>query len=227
MNNNILILLEGKADMSFIRDYLKHIYKDKIKDNNSTNLLNSTNTISLILNQTKIKIEVVGGVSKIIDNLRAKIQEYKDAEYKILIIQDADDTKKDKKEGGYEQRRKKIAELEKELDTKLQLFLFPNNKDDGDLEKLLLKIANNEKLSSVINCYQKYADCVSEITKNQKLQESLLEDKNKVFTYFRVYTDMQKAKEENRTYTTDLWELDNNELNELRNFFIKNITNQT
>lgn len=38
-----------------------------------------------------------------------------------------------------------------------KFFLFPNNQDDGDLEDLLLEIANHKEF---INCFESYLDCI-------------------------------------------------------------------
>ncbi|GAA9651504.1 hypothetical protein HpVa75_04540 [Helicobacter pylori] len=38
-----------------------------------------------------------------------------------------------------------------------QIFLFPNNQDDGDLEDLLLGIAKHKEF---INCFESYLDCI-------------------------------------------------------------------
>ncbi|GHS49561.1 hypothetical protein JP0128_00850 [Helicobacter pylori] len=71
---------------------------------------------------------------------------------KTLIIFDAD---KD-----YESNKKEILKIvskTKQIISEEQIFLFPNNQDDGDLETLLLEIANHKEF---INCFESYLDCI-------------------------------------------------------------------
>ncbi len=71
---------------------------------------------------------------------------------KTLIIFDAD---KD-----YESNKKEILKIvskTKQIISEEQIFLFPNNQDDGDLETLLLEIDNHKEF---INCFESYLDCI-------------------------------------------------------------------
>ncbi len=71
---------------------------------------------------------------------------------KTLIIFDAD---KD-----YESNKKEILKVvskTKQTISEEQIFLFPNNQDDGDLETLLSEIANYKEF---INCFESYLDCI-------------------------------------------------------------------
>ncbi|GAA7533919.1 hypothetical protein JP0015_03570 [Helicobacter pylori] len=72
---------------------------------------------------------------------------------KTLIIFDAD---KD-----YESNKKEILKIvskTKQIISEEQIFLFPNNQDDGDLETLLLEIANHKEF--INNCFESYLDCI-------------------------------------------------------------------
>ncbi|MEA1955811.1 MAG: DUF3226 domain-containing protein [Campylobacterota bacterium] len=210
-----LIIVEGKADIIFIKDYLMFIYKHFkiIKE------LNKKNKKEIVIQSTNIEIKILiaGGYTVIKENKFIKsMEEHKDSEYKILIIQDADNPKKD--DGGVENRMKYLNDTSIEFKT----FLFPNNKDDGDLETLLLQIKNNNKYNSFFECYSEYVKCIKTNTKLDYIDE-LLEDKNKVFSYFTSYYGMDKAKEENREYTLEYWNFNSDSLKPLKIFIEKNI----
>ncbi|GAA8475019.1 hypothetical protein HpNP83_05540 [Helicobacter pylori] len=82
------------------------------------------------------------------DNLSKRLLEIEKYD-KTLIIFDAD---KD-----YESNKKEILSKTQQKITEEQIFLFPNNQDDGDLEDLLLEIANHKEF---INCFEGYLDCI-------------------------------------------------------------------
>ncbi len=68
---------------------------------------------------------------------------------KTLIIFDAD---KD-----YESNKKEILSKTQQKITEEQIFLFPNNQDDGDLETLLLEIAKHDEF---LKCFEGYLECI-------------------------------------------------------------------
>ncbi|PUD22233.1 DUF3226 domain-containing protein, partial [Helicobacter pylori] len=73
------------------------------------------------------------------DNLSKRLLEIEKYD-KTLIIFDADKN--------YESNKKEILKVvskTKQTISEEQIFLFPNNQDDGDLETLLLKIANHKE----------------------------------------------------------------------------------
>ncbi len=85
------------------------------------------------------------------DNLSKRLLEIEQYA-KTLIIFDAD---KD-----YESNKKEILKVvskTKQTISEEQIFLFPNNQDDGDLETLLSEIANYKEF---INCFESYLDCI-------------------------------------------------------------------
>ncbi len=85
------------------------------------------------------------------DNLSTQLHEIEKYD-KTLIIFDAD---KD-----YESHKKEILKIvsqTKQTISEEQIFLFPNNQDEGDLETLLLKIVKHAEL---IECFEKYLQCI-------------------------------------------------------------------
>ncbi|PUB99829.1 hypothetical protein C2S39_06010 [Helicobacter pylori] len=88
--------------------------------------------------------------------LKNKNQEYK----QVFIIFDADKKESQERDAGFDNKLKHICEKfkEKEIDfPKEQIFLFPNNQDDGDLETLLLKIAKHDEF---LKCFEGYLECI-------------------------------------------------------------------
>jgi len=207
-----MIFVEGKADATFIRDYLCFLYPDFeiIKDNQKEKELKNL--------RNSIKIVVAGGYTAIQKNLNTKFEEIQDFKYKILVIQDADNSIKDPNNGGIELRLRYLNLIKNDLKINFEIFLFPDNENDGDLETLLLKIVNKEQFNKSYDCYKKYSDCVKEISQKE-FGDELLEDKNVVFNYFRTYNGMENAKEENRKYSDEYWRFTSKKLNPLKTFF--------
>ncbi|MGL2490031.1 DUF3226 domain-containing protein [Helicobacter pylori] len=85
------------------------------------------------------------------DNLSKRLLEIEKYD-KTLIIFDAD---KD-----YESNKKEILKVvskTKQTISEEQIFLFPNNQDDGDLETLLLEIAKHDDF---LKCFEGYLECI-------------------------------------------------------------------
>ncbi|MGL2477494.1 DUF3226 domain-containing protein [Helicobacter pylori] len=85
------------------------------------------------------------------DNLSKRLLEIEKYD-KTLIIFDAN---KD-----YESNKKEILTVvskRKQTISEEQIFLFPNNQDDGDLETLLLEIAKHDEF---LKCFESYLECI-------------------------------------------------------------------
>ncbi len=108
------------------------------------------------------------------DNLSKRLLEIEKYD-KTLIIFDAD---KD-----YESNKKEILKVvskTKQTISEEQIFLFPNNQDDGDLETLLLEIAKHKEF---INCFEGYLDCIKK-TEHCKPIKNIR--KNKLYAYLEA-----------------------------------------
>lgn len=203
--------MEGKTDVVFLKDYLMHLNKSLSIITN----LDKKDKKEIILKSEyiEIKILVAGGYTAIKEgNISQTLRAHKDDGYTILLIQDADNPSKEN--GGAKNRIEYLKDIPY-ID--FNIFLFPNNEDDGDLETLLLRIKKNEKYDISHGCYQSYINCTKEI--NPKWSAELEEDKSLVFNYFRTYYGMENSKEENRRYETDYWDFDSHALLPLKGFF--------
>ncbi|EJC05112.1 hypothetical protein HPHPP8B_0474 [Helicobacter pylori Hp P-8b] len=79
----------------------------------------------------------------------------------MCIIFDADIKEENQEsDAGFDDKLKHIYEKFKEKGIDFleeQIFLFPNNQDDGDLETLLLKIAKHDEF---LKCFEGYLECI-------------------------------------------------------------------
>lgn len=109
------------------------------------------------------------------DNLSKRLLEIEKYD-KTLIIFDAD---KD-----YESNKKEILKVvskTKQTISEEQIFLFPNNQDDGDLETLLLEIA---KYDEFLKCFEGYLECI----KNKEHYKPIKNiRKNMLYAYLEVF----------------------------------------
>ncbi|GAA9404406.1 hypothetical protein TH0820_04440 [Helicobacter pylori] len=142
MSKKILIYTEGKSDRNFLGWYFNFLkYKDHF------DMFDIEGKDKLISGEFLEKID------KILNN---KHQTYK----QVCIIFDADKKESQEIDAGFDNKLKHICKelKEKGIDfPREQIFLFPNNQDDGDLEDLLLGIAKHKEF---INCFESYLDCI-------------------------------------------------------------------
>ncbi|OOC18164.1 hypothetical protein BV499_02810 [Helicobacter pylori] len=163
-----------------------------------------------------------------------------DHRYKqVCIIFDADIKEESQEsDAGFNNKLKHIREKfkEKGIDfPKEQIFLFPNNQDDGDLETLLLKIAKHDEF---LKCFEGYLECIKSkehykpiknIRKNMLyayLEALGLENLTK--TNIGVFDDKGKIKEEHKEEYEKLKEVidfKSKSLIPLKNFLEKSTEN--
>ena len=93
--------------------------------------LSKTLIENLGYNISSNKVEFVNGYKNLVNvipTIKARCAEGG----KVVIIFDADSLGNN---GGYETRKKEIEEVLGENNAQAELFLFPNNEEDGDFEK--------------------------------------------------------------------------------------------
>ncbi|MGL2520958.1 DUF3226 domain-containing protein [Helicobacter pylori] len=113
------------------------------------------------------------------DNLSKRLLEIEKYD-KTLIIFDAN---KD-----YESNKKEILTVvskRKQTISEEQIFLFPNNQDDGDLETLLLEIAKHDEF---LKCFEGYLECIKSKEHYKPIKNIR---KNMLYTYLEVF-ELQK-----------------------------------
>ncbi|MFP6031734.1 DUF3226 domain-containing protein [Helicobacter pylori] len=148
MSKKTLIYTEGKSDKKFLswcfdvwknEDHFDQAHFDIIHVEGKNNLFSDG---------------LCKDIKRILNN--------EDHRYKqVCIIFDADIKEENQEsDAGFDNKLKHIREKFKEKGTdfpKEQIFLFPNNQDDGDLETLLLEIAKHDEF---LKCFEGYLECI-------------------------------------------------------------------
>ncbi len=150
-NKEILIFVEGPSDRLFLEVYLLYLYFQEK------------------FPIKNFKVQNVDGK----DNLPKRLSEIEKYD-KTLIIFDADKNYEDKK-------KEILKDVSKTPISEEQIFLFPNNQDDGDLETLLLEIAKHEEF---INCFESYLDCIEKKEHYKPIKDIR---KNMLYAYLEVF----------------------------------------
>ncbi|GHQ56244.1 hypothetical protein VN1227_02650 [Helicobacter pylori] len=166
MSKKILIYTEGKSDRNFLGWYLNFL---KCKDR--FDIFDIEGKDKLILGEFPEIIEKI---------LKNKHQTYK----QVCIIFDADKKESQESDAGFDNKLKHICKelKEKGIDfSREQIFLFPNNQDDGDLEDLLLKIAKHKEF---INCFESYLDCIKKKEHYKPIKNII---KNMLYAYLEAF----------------------------------------
>lgn len=187
----VKIFIEGGADKRFIEDYIFHIAKVEIKED----------------------VIGLGGKDTLeVDKTLLEFQKNTDTGGTNLLIFDAN--------GDFKTRQKELLDKQTKLNIKFELFLFPNNKDKGMLEDLLVQIIN-PKNNKIFECFDGYENCLKG---NPDFKIPAL--KTKVYAYVDTLDkdDEGIANEKKRNYLNkDHWNLDHPSLNPLKDFLLKHI----
>ncbi len=148
MSKKTLIYTEGKSDKNFL-SWCLDVWKNEDHFDQAH--------FDIIYVEGKDKLFSDEFCKRIENILKNKNQEYR----QVCIIFDADIKEENQEsDAGFDNKLKHIREKfkEKGIDfPREQIFLFPNNQDDGDLETLLSEIANHKEF---INCFESYLDCI-------------------------------------------------------------------
>lgn len=191
------VFTEGRDD-TFIKIYLEYLGYELGKDF-TVDKANGWSNIHLIAPK----------IRELVDN----------TDNKVVFVFDADS---ESNGGGCEIRRGQISTLLSQENLEADLFLFPNNIDDGDFESLLINIAC-EKRGALFNCFDGYEGCVRGL-ETDTLKFQLPMRKSRIFAYIESFDESNnlKAKEiKERTYffsSNKYWKLDSEHLNNLKEF---------
>ena len=153
------------------------------------------------------KVEFVDGYKNLVNvipTIKARCAEGG----KVVIIFDADSLGNN---GGYETRKKEIEEVLGENNAQAELFLFPNNEEDGDFETLLEHLIQKEKHAQMLDCYADYETCLG----NDYVHPNL---KGKIFTYISA---MKMSSSKRRKLGNGEWMFDNAEYWSLESDYLK------
>lgn len=219
--SDILIVVEGEADVVFLMQYLPHLNlckSPRYKRGKPIALEGNNGTISII---------ATGG-KDCIKGQEVVIKQAVDNKYKVLFIFDADDD--------VSLSRANILNQWSVLglSAKPEIFLFPNDRDSGTLETLLIQCihtCNAPLLDYWQNLPGKQEDILSELNTRYKAcgdcttRQTLHgpDDKMAIYSYAYQLTG-NKAHETKRNYgDKKVWDLESKALEPLRDFLQKNI----
>ncbi|NHA54933.1 DUF3226 domain-containing protein [Helicobacter pylori] len=157
MSKKTLIYTEGESDKKFLSWCLDVWKNEDHFDQAHFDIIHVEGKDKLFSDEFCKRIENI---------LKNKNQEYR----QVCIIFDTDIKKENQerdagkenqeRDAGFDNKLKHIREKFKEKGTdfpKEQIFLFPNNQDDGDLETLLLEIAKHDDF---LKCFEGYLECI-------------------------------------------------------------------
>lgn len=188
------IFVEGKADLKFLQDYINENFGKMLTESND--------------------FIITGGFEKLFDdkNITA-LQKNAHNEIRNIVIFDTD--------GNYAKKIEYLDENKERYKVDFDLFLLPNNKDTGNLEALLLQMANYENHEFYFDCFDDLINCLKKGISPEKIQNFEVPDlKAKVFTYLSFFK--QDAKEEKRDYQNkDFWNLHHEATLPLKSFLDK------
>lgn len=200
MRDRFLIVVEGIADETFIRQYLFHLFGQKVPDNFILRTNGKDNLKSTSANNRMRSMTDQGGIN--------------------LVIFDADND--------FEVRKASILKWKEENGLEFELFLLPNHKDKGELEDLLENIINPNN-RPILDCWEKYEKELVTIHIEGRTPPPLTTPakKTKIYGYleallFESESEKKKIKERDREYDNALhWNLDAEYLLPLKEFLEK------
>lgn len=189
-------------EKSFLDAYLSHLFLD--------------------LKDLECKVIPVGGK----DKLHLAVNQYEECTLlggRNLTIFDADEALNG---GGFEGRHKALLDKFGELGITSELFLFPNNKDDGDFESLLERIVNKSH-SGLLTCFEGYETCIK--TRNKPGEASMYKVPNRKAKMYSYVDAMVKSRSKDRAFkggdwffgNSEYWDLEADALIPLRSFLEK------
>ena len=164
-------------------------------------------------NSKEIEIVGTGGYTNL-DQFAVQMKRNTDNGIKNLVIFDADFPK----EGGFEKRQAELLNLKEKEKVDFELFLFPNNQDDGTFEHLLEHLATEEH-KGLLECFEGYESCIRGRNNPKYISP---DQKAKMYAYVSTQTDPNDIKMfkkgDWRFNQTDLWNLNVDYLTPLKNF---------
>lgn len=141
----------------------------------------------------------------------------------VMAIIDADTKEKG---WGFDKRKSDIENKQQNKKISFPFFLYPNNKDDGDVETLMETIARRDLHSIFFDCYEDYEKCIRN-AKDHKSKLPLYNIPNRKGKLHTFISAQQLSNQQRRHIgkgdwlfeCETLWNLDNSALEPLKEFF--------
>lgn len=185
------IFVEGKTDQAFIQFVLEKHFEIILSEYQVNNAIIDCKGWANIGNQKGV----------LLDKIRTENGG------KNIVIFDADGKSN---EGGFEKRKKELEKIASNLDIKFDIFLFPDNKSDGDLE-LFYSSCFKEDKAFFKECWNGMYGCLNNNKKELNLK--FPKSAEMVFSYVDLFQEYKSEEYKNtkskRSYFDEnLWEFD-------------------
>lgn len=186
---------------------------------------------SLHIDKNKYDVLPTNGYTNLMDSPEASniglMRANTDAGGVNLVIFDADT---DKNGGGFEKRREYLQKRKDELSLDFELFLWPNNNAEGDVEVLMESIARKDLYPEFFDCFSKYEHCMSQ--RKQEYGEPFYTTPNrkgKLHTYINSLplSNTKKKKFGSGEWlwsSDDIWDLNSDNLIPIKEFLKKHLS---
>ena len=197
MKKDFNIFVEGVADERFFKQYIHHVFGEKVPDEQIV-VLKGWDRLKTEASATRMRsMSANGGIN--------------------LVIVDAD---KD-----FQTRKDEIAKWQQENEVEFELFLLPNNQNNGALEDMLENIINPNN-RPIFDCWENYEKELVTLNIPGRTPPPLTTPakKTKIYGYLEALLGETKSqkdliKEANRNYeNTQHWNLDAEYLRLLKEF---------
>ncbi len=194
----IEIFVEGNVDKNFINHIIVNILKKK----------------------NQVNFNTLNGWGDFI-NLKSKFNEWIEKNIPVMFIFDADNYTH--VNGGYNKRKNFIDEwiFKNYPKLKYSLFLFPNNKDQGEIEDLLLDLIT-EVHKHLKKCFNNYVKCLEN---ENSLQYKLPSSKDQIYAIIsalensKLDKDIEHKKKGNYYFDDEnIWNYEHSSIIPLFNF---------
>ncbi|MBD8346437.1 DUF3226 domain-containing protein [Dysgonomonas sp. HGC4] len=209
----IQIFAEGN-DIDFIERYVYYLFPNKDK--------------SLFI------FKKAGGYTTI-DKIENDLNRNTDTDGINLIIFDTDDISKS--HGGLVAKQQYLKKQKEIHGVSFELFLFPNNSDNGDFEILLERIINPEH-KCLLQCFEGYQNCINgHLGEDKKPKYNNPLQKTKMYAFVdsikkaekQEYTFKHPTKNKHKVADylyedPNFWNLDSEALDPLKAFLIEHIS---
>lgn len=174
------------------------------------------------------EIMPTGGYTNLLDSDDASnigiMQANTDVGGKNIVVFDADSPRN---YGGFAKRRNDLLKKKDELGLDFDLFLWPDNQHDGDVEMLMETTARRDLYPEFFECFDKYEQCILQRkdTKGNPLYTTP-NLKGKLHTYFHALPISKSKKDkfgrgEWRWNDTTIWDLNADSLVPIKTFLSK------
>ncbi|MBL7991654.1 MAG: hypothetical protein JNN25_09475 [Candidatus Kapabacteria bacterium] len=197
---NAVLFVEGSADVKFLQDFVNYHFDTTLKK--GTHIIDCEGNGGLAAQKPQFERFALEGLTS-------------------CIIFDADSEKQKTNfqatQGNiYKELEGIISAIQDErpnLSVKFDVFLLPNNSDDGDLETLLERIINPDN-QPILDCWNGYERCIEQQRTAISRTLSLPIRKSKIYSYMEILhgtskKERENAKEVNRNYANKQdWQLE-------------------